>query len=385
MHLRSIYLENFRLYKKLKINITKKNFIILTGKNGAGKTNLFEAISFLSPGRGFRNSDFLDILNKNIKSNYWLIKSEIEKDKKNHNVSVEFYTKEINKSNFNKKVVKIDKKKIKNQSELLNAVSLIWLIPEMDVFFRTTSSMRRKFIDRLIFNLQPDYLMIVRNYDKNLKERNKILKNISKNGSFYEEGEDVEKDLWLKKIEEKIVRDGIKIYLERLEFIRNFNNVPTHCKNFPKIKLISTGDIEDILISKDIDIVKEIYLKRINNSRKIDSLKGGISYGPNKSDLNAIFIKKNLTADKCSTGEQKIILITIIIQFCKLMFLKEDIMPILLLDEIIAHLDTNTKNSLFEELKSLKTQIWMSGSDKILFKEIIQDSENLEIEDLLKQ
>ncbi len=161
--------------------------------------------------------------------------------------------------------------------------------------------------------------------------------------------------------------------------------MPTHCKNFPKIKLISTGDIEDILISKDIDIVKEIYLKRINNSRKIDSLKGGISYGPNKSDLNAIFIKKNLTADKCSTGEQKIILITIIIQFCKLMFLKEDIMPILLLDEIIAHLDTNTKNSLFEELKSLKTQIWMSGSDKILFKEIIQDSENLEIEDLLKQ
>ena len=92
MQLRSIYLENFRSYKKLKINITKSNFIVLTGKNGTGKTNLFEAISFLSPGRGFRNSNFLDILNKNILSKHWLIKSEIEKDNKNYNISVEFYT-----------------------------------------------------------------------------------------------------------------------------------------------------------------------------------------------------------------------------------------------------------------------------------------------------
>ena len=213
----------------------------------------------------------------------------------------------------------------------------------MDTFFRSTSLMRRKFIDRLIFNLKPDYLIVVRNYEKNLKERTKILKDMSKNGTYYEEGRNFEKDLWLKKIEEKLVNNGIKIYLERLKFINKFNSLPTHSKNFPKIKLISIGEIENILILKDIETIKEIYLKNINKSRKIDSLKGGISYGPNKSDLNAIFVKKNLTADKCSTGEQKIILIAIIIQFCKLMQLTRNIMPILLLDEIIAHLDTKVK------------------------------------------
>ena len=129
-----------------------------------------------------------------------------------------------------------------------------------------------------------------------------------------------------------------------------------------------------------------MYIQKLQSSRRIDSIKGSISCGPNKSDLKVVFLKKKLLAEKCSTGEQKIILISLIIQFCKLMNNKGNF-PILLLDEIVAHLDSKIKATLFEELQTLKNQVWMSGSDKNLFSDIINQKEvvNLEIEDLLKQ
>ena len=388
MKLKSIYLENFRSYDKLKLNINNNNLIILTGKNGTGKTNLLEAISFLSPGRGFRNSKLSDILKKNSTSSHWLIHSEIENGTKKFDIGVGFYPKKSNHIITNAKdtkIIKIDGKKVKKQSDLLNILSLIWLIPEMDFFFRTNSSIRRKFLDRLIFNLNPDYILNVRSYDKNLKERYKLLNNILNKGFYYQKGKDSQADLWLNKIEEKLIDDGIKIYIEREKFVRKFNSITTDYKNFPKIKLLLDGYIEDILITKEIIEIKKIYLQKVCESRKIDSIKGRVSYGPNKSDLKTLYIKKNITADKCSTGEQKIILIAIIIQYCKLVKITKGISPILILDELVAHLDDKIRISLFNELKSLNTQVWMSGADKNLFKSIQKDAENLEIEEILKQ
>ena len=200
------------------------------------------------------------------------------------------------------------------------------------------------------------------------------------------EGKKIEKDLWLKKIEEKLVNEGIKIFQERIKFSNDFNSLSNNFKSFPKINISLIGDIEKLLLTEKLDLVKEIYIQKLQSSRKIDSIKGSVSYGPNKSDLKVVFLKKKLLAEKCSTGEQKIILISLIIQFCKLMNNKGNF-PILLLDEIVAHLDNKIKISLFEELKTLKNQVWMSGSDKSLFSDIIKEKEvvNLEIEDLLKQ
>ena len=387
MRLRSIYLENFRSFDKLRLNVNKSNFVILIGKNGIGKTNLLEAISFLSPGKGFRNSKLPDILKKNSSSKHWHIHSKIENGKKKYEIGVGFYINKFNSTNNNenKKIIKINGKKIKKQSDLPNLLSLIWLIPEMDVFFRTSSSIRRKFLDRFIFNTKPDYIITVRNYEKNLKERYRLLKNVTRNNFFYEEGKNLEIDLWLTKIEEKLVKDGIKIFSERKKFIEEFNSLPTHSKNFPEIKLLLFGDIEKILLSKNTDYVRKIYLKKVCESRKIDSIRGSISFGPNKSDLRILYIKKNITADACSTGEQKIILIAIIIQFCKLLNIKKGNPPILLLDELVAHLDEKVRISLFDELKSLNAQVWMSGADENLFKSIYSEAEKFEIEEIIKE
>ena len=253
MKLRSIYLENFRSYNKLRLNINKSNFVILTGRNGIGKTNLLEALSFLAPGKGFRNSKLDDILKKDSSSKHWLIHSQIEDGKKKYEIGIGCYINKFNtpKKNENKKIIKIDGKQIKRQSELPNILSLIWLIPEMDIFFRTSSSVRRKFLDRFIFNLKPDYLITIRNYEKNLKERYRLLTNITFNNFSYKEGEDLKLDSWLTKIEEKLVTDGIKIFLERKKFIEKFNSLPIHSKSFPKIKLFLHGNIEKILISEN--------------------------------------------------------------------------------------------------------------------------------------
>jgi len=384
MKLRSIYLENFRSYKKINIKFKKIKFVILTGKNGSGKTNLLEAISFLSPGKGLKNCKLEEVINNNSKqgSAFFIIENEKTKNE----IGIGFFNESKDNRSQLRKVIHLNGKKLKKQSNLANFVSLIWLTPEMDIFFRTNSLFRRKFIDRCIFNLNPDYLDYLRIYEKNLKERSKILKDLSSNGFFYEKGKNIEKDLWLEKIEEKLVNEGIKIFLERIKFLDDFNSLSNNFKNFPKIKIFLTGKIEKILSSGNLELGKKIYLQKLLNCRKIDSIKGNITYGPNKSDLKVIFLKKKKFAEKCSTGEQKIILISLIIQFCKLMNNNENY-PLLLLDEVVAHLDNKVKSNLFEELKTLKNQVWMSGSDKSLFSGIINNEKviNLEIEDLLKQ
>ena len=216
MKLRSIYLENFRSYKKINIKFKKIKFVILTGKNGSGKTNLLEAISFLSPGKGLKNCKLEEVINNNSKqgSAFFIIENEKEKNE----IGIGFFNESKDNRSQLRKVIHLNGKKLKKQSNLANFVSLIWLTPEMDIFFRTNSLFRRKFIDRCIFNLNPDYLDYLRIYEKNLKERSKILKDLSSNGFFYEKGKNIEKDLWLEKIEEKLVNEGIKIFLERIKF-----------------------------------------------------------------------------------------------------------------------------------------------------------------------
>tara|TARA_B100000745_G_scaffold152428_1_gene99711 strand:+ start:152 stop:1300 length:1149 start_codon:yes stop_codon:yes gene_type:complete len=382
MKLRSVYLENFRSYKKLNIKIKNIKFVILTGKNGTGKTNLLEAISFLSPGKGFKNCRLDEVINTNSNSNHSSIFFTIEDKNEKNEIGIGFFNESKDDKFQARKIIHLNGKKLTKQSNLPNLVSLIWLIPEMDIFFRTNSLFRRKFIDRCIFNLNPDYLDYLRIYEKNLKERNKILKDLCANDFFYIKGKNLEKDLWLEKIEERLVNEGIKIFLERIKFSNDFNSLSNNFKSFPRIKIFLKGKIEKLFSSENLETIKKIYLQKLLNCRKVDSIKGSISYGPNKSDLKVIFLKKKKLAEKCSTGEQKIILISLIIKFCKLMNNKKNY-PLLLLDEVVAHLDNKVKLCLFEELKTLKNQVWMSGSDISLFSYIIKDKEvvNLEIED----
>ena len=292
MKLRSVYLENFRSYKKLNIKIKNIKFVILTGKNGTGKTNLLEAISFLSPGKGFKNCRLDEVINTNSNSNHSSIFFTIEDKNEKNEIGIGFFNESKDDKFQARKIIHLNGKKLTKQSNLPNLVSLIWLIPEMDIFFRTNSLFRRKFIDRCIFNLNPDYLDYLRIYEKNLKERNKILKDLCANDFFYIKGKNLEKDLWLEKIEERLVNEGIKIFLERIKFSNDFNSLSNNFKSFPRIKIFLKGKIEKLFSSENLETIKKIYLQKLLNCRKVDSIKGSISYGPNKSDLKVIFLKK---------------------------------------------------------------------------------------------
>ncbi|PPR33733.1 MAG: DNA replication and repair protein RecF [Alphaproteobacteria bacterium MarineAlpha6_Bin4] len=386
MKLRSVNLEHFRSYKELNLKIKDTKIVLLTGINGIGKTNLLEAISFLSPGKGFKNSKLDEVINTKSNKNSSSIFFVIENGNNKNEIGISLSNEIINNKSLNRKTIFINGKKIKRQSDLPNLISLVWLTPEMDIFFRTNSLFRRKFVDRCIFNLNPNYLNYLKIYEKNLKERAKILKDSVEEDFYYVYGKNKEKDLWLKKVEERIVAEGIKIYLERIKFVNDFNSLSNSFENFPKIEIFLKGDIEQILKNEKLEKVNKFYIEKLFESRKLDSIKGSISYGPNKSDLKVLFLKKKLLAEKCSTGEQKIILISLIIQFCKLMN-KNNKSPILLLDEIVAHLDEKIKLHLLNELKALGNQIWMSGADINLFPKLNNDKEvlNLKIEDLIKQ
>ena len=262
MKLRSVYLENFRSYKTLNIEVKNFKYVILTGKNGIGKTNILEAISFLSPGKGFRNTRLDEVINTESNSNQSSIFFIIEKENQKNEIGIGFTKESIDNRFQGRKIIHLNGKKLKRQSDLPNLVSLIWLTPEMDIFFRTNSLFRRKFVDRCVFNLKPEYLDNLKIYEKNLNERNKILKDISTKDLFYIEGKNIEKDLWLKKIEEKLVNEGIKIFQERIKFSNNFNSISNNSKSFPKINISLIGDIEKILLTEKLDSVTAMYIQQ---------------------------------------------------------------------------------------------------------------------------
>ena len=237
MKLRSIHLENFRSYKKINLKIENNKFIVLTGKNGIGKTNLLEAISFLSPGKGFKNCRLDEVINTNTNLNQCSIFFVIENGNEKNEIGISLANESTGNRAQYRKIINLNGEKLKKQSDLPSLVSLIWLTPEMDIFFRTNSLFRRKFIDRCIFNLKPEYLDYLRIYEKNLKERNKILKDLSEKNFFYIEGKNIEKDLWLKKIEEILVTEGLKIFQERIKFSNDFNALSNNSLNFPKIQI----------------------------------------------------------------------------------------------------------------------------------------------------
>ena len=341
----SLKLSNFRNYQSYKAEFPNCP-IALIGKNGVGKTNILEAISLMQPGRGIRSVSLEDIAYKNC-GNFG-IHINLIKDAEKHEIGSSL---NINHSKTRK--VKIDGKFI-SPLTLTEYLGVISLTPLMDKLFIEGASNRRKFIDKITWIFFSTHAKNIKLYEKLIRERNNLLK------------DNILDKIWFDNIEKQIVKYGSNIISDRLKVIKLLNNeINTNSSNFPKADMVVTGEIESKFNnSSDLDLFKDSFLRDLFDTRSKDSFRGITSIGPHRAELEVRYQEKEILANLCSTGEQKSLLISIILAVAKCYKNYCNLSPILLLDEVFAHLDNNKKESLSEEIKNLNVQAFMSGTEE---------------------
>jgi DNA replication and repair protein RecF len=366
--IQELKLTDFRCYESLVLSDLSPGGVILYGRNGAGKTNLLEAVSFLSPGRGLRNAKLNEVQRIGSRSNdFWAISARLHSDFGDIQVGTG-----ADQRVRNRRAVRVNGASAKSQSVLSEYLACIWLTPQMDRLFIEGASYRRRFLDRLILSFDIAHTGRLTRYENAMRQRSKLLQS----------KENVESS-WLDALESSMAETGVSISAARLLFLEKLQTMCDKAASsvFPKAIIDISGAIEELLKKAPAVEVEELFKYQLLNGREQDSLMGGAVTGPHKSDLLTWFSDKNMKAELSSTGEQKALLISIILAYSRLISLERGAPPILLLDEVAAHLDENRRENLYELLFSLGGQVWMTGTDKSLFSSIIQKSSVFELED----
>ena len=375
-------LSDFRNYRNLRIeaNIAP---IIITGENGSGKTNILEAISFLTPGRGLRSAKLADIkrilppeeeiLNIN---GGWSVAAEILKNNEEYLIgtgtqkSFREDTEEDEIKNFERRIVKINQQKITQQSELGKYMSAIWVTPQMDRLFLGGTQPRRSFLDRLVYAFDLEHAKRTANFEHLYRQWFQILKT----GHADEH--------WLQSVETDMASLGVAIAAARRELIARLNTFIEHEPDdiFPDVRLELDGTIEKMLDTLPAVRVEQFYIELLAKQRH-NVLYNDYVDGVNRTDFKVYFKKKNMPAELCSTGEQKALLVSIILAQTKCQIFDKGFAPILLLDEVTTHLDDKKRDALLLKIAGLHLQAWITSTESQNFAAIQNISQFLEVRD----
>ena len=350
--IKSLKLINFRSHSDFSLSLSGKPLAII-GDNGAGKTNILEAISLLSPGRGMRNSKFSEMV-KDDNLMPWGVNFNILSKGKNYEVSSGL------RDNQKGRDIKINSKKVSGSSALPEIILLSWLTPSMDQIFNETPSYRRRFIDRLCAVYEKNHTKNIKIYEKLMAERNSSFKN------------KVLDNVWLDALENQMSDVSIAIAETRLTFISDLNKVlETNLDPvWPRAHLEIYGFVENLVSSWNSGKAKEMLCNEFKNNREKDFFSKRTNEGVHRSDLLVNEKNKKIEAKKCSTGEQKSLLMGIILSHLELVSSFKSRYPVLLLDEVLAHFDKIRRKSFFKQIQEIGSQIIMTGTDISVFEEL---------------
>lgn len=368
--LRRLTLTNFRSYTRFDLEIGPEP-VVITGHNGAGKTNILEAISFLSPGRGLRNAKLTDIDYAGAQpEDYlalpWGVSTLVDTGLGQTSIG----TGRIEGSGkLAKRLVKIDGQAKRGQGELASVVSVLWVTPQMDPIFLSGTSERRRFLDRLVYAFDPAHAERVASYEYSMRERARLLQYHNPDPQ------------WLLTLETKMAARGTAIAKARHEtadILQHFiwkSETP-----FPKATVSAEGPVEQWLKTMAVEDAEAQFLHDLTHARREDAATGRTGVGPHRSDFVVIHDEKHMPAALCSTGEQKALLLSIVLAEARAKAEWKKSVPVVLLDEVVAHLDINRRAALFDEIKDLKAQAWLTGTDALLFDALKGYAQYLEIE-----
>jgi DNA replication and repair protein RecF len=352
-HIRQLTLTNFRNYAALSLEL-KPGAVVLTGDNGAGKTNLLEAISLLTPGRGLRRAPYADVAREGGDGSF-AIHARLDGPEGPVDIGTGFAGAEASESG---RRVRINGAPARSADDLLEWLRVVWLTPAMDSLFTGPTGDRRRFLDRLVLAIDAGHGQRALDYEKAMRGRNRLLAENSRDGA------------WFDAIETQMAETGVAIAAARVELVRLLAAMIERLPGdgpFPQADIALAGELESQVGTMAAVDVEEQFRRALAISRERDRAAGRTLEGPHRSDLLVRHRPKAMPADLCSTGEQKALLVGIVLSHARLTGEISGMAPILLLDEIAAHLDAGRRAALFSILEDLNCQAFMTGTDAALF------------------
>lgn len=350
----ALSLRDFRNYPTLQLQLTGAP-VVLTGANGAGKTNILEALSFLSPGRGLRRARLSEVT-RHDGGERWAVHAEIAASIGAISVGTGLAEPAGMDEGGERRVVRLNGEAAPSANGLSEYLDVVWLTPQMDRLFVEGVSTRRRFMDRLVYGLDGGHARQVAAYERAMRERNRLLK---------AGGAD---PVWLDALESQMAEHGIAVAAARRDGLARIEAAMALAAGpFPAARLNAQGGIEAWLADMPALAAEEKFRRLLAERRGYDREAGAAAEGPHRSDMAVWHAGKGQAAEQCSTGEQKALLIAITLANARLIRARRQAAPLMLLDEVSAHLDARRREALYDELLALGGQVWLTGTDESLF------------------
>ncbi|MDV7144767.1 DNA replication/repair protein RecF [Tropicimonas sp. TH_r6] len=349
----SLGLSHFRSHKAVRLELGPEP-VALFGPNGAGKTNLLEALSLLSPGRGMRRASAEEMARRP-EALGWKVTADIESFGRQHQIATWSERGAARQVQLNDKPVA--------QLALGEIVRVVWLVPAMDRLWIEGAEGRRRFLDRMVLSFAPRHGEVSLTYEKAMRERNRLLKDQVRDGA------------WYKALEAQMALAGAEIQANRLAALARISAAQDGAQTvFPAAELALIGPNGAEFPIKEFDLVEAF-----RAGRRADMAAGRTLVGPHRADLSALFAAKGIEARNSSTGEQKALLLSLILSNARALAADFGAAPLLLLDEISAHLDAERRAALYDEISALGAQAWMTGTGIELFEDFGSRARRFEV------
>ena len=353
LSLRLLELSHFRSHKLTRLE-TGPGPVAIHGPNGAGKTNILEAISLLSPGRGLRRAASEELARRP-EALGWKISAVVHSLNRTHEI-------ETRAEAGAARQTRIDGKPAP-QVALGRIGRMLWLVPAMDRLWIEGAEGRRRFLDRMTMSFEPGHAEAVLSYEKAMRERNRLLKDQAGDGA------------WYGALEAQMAAAGARIMANRRLALEKVTQAQEGAATaFPAARLEITAPDGQVPLS-DEDALAEAWAA----GRRADMAAGRTLIGPHRVDLRAVYADKGIEARQCSTGEQKALLISLVLANARALAADFGAPPILLLDEVAAHLDAARRTALYDEICALGAQAWMTGTGRELFEALGERAQFFEV------
>lgn len=352
LYLSHLSLSYFRSHQSARIDGDGRP-VAIYGPNGAGKTNILEAVSLFSPGRGLRRAAAADMARRPDDIG-WKLTGHLQSLAQIHEVEIAAQGEEARK-------VRIDGKPA-SQVALGRIARVLWLIPAMDRLWIEGADGRRRFLDRMTLSFTPDHAEAALAYEKAMRERNRLLKDQVRDGH------------WYVALERQMAEAGIQIHQNRTDALYRLQDAQNEADTaFP------SAELELTMTEGTMPETEDDFREALHESRFRDLAAGRTLVGPHRADLYGVYAAKGVPAKDCSTGEQKALLISLILANARALADDFGAPPLLLLDEVAAHLDATRRAALYDEVCALKAQAWMTGTGPELFTELGDRAQYLDV------
>jgi DNA replication and repair protein RecF len=355
---RQVTLANFRSYAALDLSVDAR-LVVLTGENGAGKTNLLEALSLFSPGRGLRRAELSEFARIGGGGGF-AVSAEIETPKGAVQLGTGI---EPQRDAPLQRKYRINREPAASIRAFCDHLRVVWLTPAMDGLFSGPAGDRRRFLDRLVLAIDTSHGARVTAFERALRSRNRLL----------EDGPAADRR-WLDAIEKEAAELAIAIAAARAQAVSKLSALIAKTSGngspFPWASLALEGEIERLIGSHPAVEAEDIYRAMLRENRFRDAQTGRALIGPQAADLCVRHGPKQILAAQASTGEQKALLAGLVLAHARLVAAVSGLAPLVLLDEIAAHFDPLRRDALFDSLKTLSGQIWLSGAERTIFRAI---------------